>query len=296
METKTSNTTFPNKKLLKGRDQYQKLSPTNASGKSDQRLGILGVIIFSGILVWLIMAFPLIPQLILIYILIIQTIILFLTMTYYSSKDKITLDDALYFDPKSKAKFRLINLIKGVVFTSCFLFIFLFFLSGGGQNIIILVIGGIFIAFVYSAFIYEATKIYKLREQAKKFGPSKLTILKPSTIHLGDTVELQLYNIFLPKHLTHVNVMLKNIQEAWEWRYKQRISSGNNRKILRTYLLFEDVQKINVVGNTIIFNFNIPTSEVAPTNYSSTEPFYWELEISNEKENYHCIFYLEVKA
>ena len=50
METKILNTEFPNKKLLKGRDAYQNLSNINSTGTGTIICGILGTLVFSGIL------------------------------------------------------------------------------------------------------------------------------------------------------------------------------------------------------------------------------------------------------
>jgi len=158
----------------------------------------------------------------------------------------------------------------------------------GGGNIAFAIFGGFFVLIALIGFGYEGTKINKLRIQGKKFGASKLTVLSPSSIHLGDTVELQLFNKFLPKYLLDVNVVLRNIQEVWK-------KGRDNDTDHFSYLLYKDQQNVKVEGNTLHMKFHLPTNEVAPTDYTKTAPFYWELEISNEKENYHCIFYLEVK-
>jgi len=114
MEPKIKEYNFPNKKRLKGRDSYQNLSNTNASGKLAKIVGIIGAIMFSISLVVALTS----PKYDTVFIpmVIVAAIVACLSLVYHSSKEKIELDDALYFNPSEKARMRFINLILGGIF------------------------------------------------------------------------------------------------------------------------------------------------------------------------------------
>ena len=287
MTTKYPNTDFPNKKLLKGRDTYQNLSTTNTTGNLPKVIGIFAFILFSiGLVISIV--HPL-HNTIFIPMAISVAVGMSISLVIMSGKEKIELDDALYFNPKEKAKTRLINLIKGTLFLFFFLPLFFWVSFVGGGSMVFGIFAGIISVIGFIGIISEIYKVIQLRKQSKKFGPSKLTILNSSSIYLGDTLRLQLHNNSLPRHLQYVDVMLRNVQEVWEKRKRKK-------KLRRySYLLYEDIQKVNIEGSTISLYFTLPQQEVAPTNYTTTAPFYWELEISNKKENYYCLFYIEVK-
>jgi len=130
----------------------------------------------------------------------------------------------------------------------------------------------------------------KTYKENKFFGASRVEVETPNA-KIGETISIQFFNEMLQEKLFEVDIVFRNIQEHWVIDEKDK--KKKNKK-LETIVLYEEAREVQVVGDTINLDFEIPNDKVKPTDYAINNPTYWELEVSNKSIGYYCRFFIDV--
>ncbi len=196
----------------------------------------------------------------------------------------------LIYDPLKIAKQRIFNSALGFQFIICFSTVFIFV---GFKEPMFLLIGSFILLLTLIGLVFEVLSIIKLIKKRKKYGSTSIQILTGPTF-IGDEISFKINNQNVYEKLESVEVVLRNLTEKWERRHQDKPRGKKNSKILKTYIINETIQEIGFNKVPKEIKLKLPSIPAQKTNYSLTNPTYWELCISNTKENFWSRFFIEV--
>jgi len=280
-------------KLFKGRSNYLRRSRSNTSAKVSKFLGAL-------IFLWdlALIVGTLTDNLSLIdpelktpaYLFFFALTIMGIAVFQIGFKKDCSPRNPLIYNPGRIAKKRLLELIFGFIFMFCFSSIFL---AVDFKQHMFLIPGSIFFIITFIGLYWGIKSIVGLFKKNSKFGKSEIAILTEK-ISRGNPITIQLINSKVPEHLKSVSYVLRNIVEKWEPRNPNKPRGKKNSVSLKTYIISESENLVELTGDIVKFSIPIPNGATKATDYDLKSPTYWELEIFNKQEKYLSRFYLDV--
>ena len=150
-----------------------------------------------------------------------------------------------------------------------------------------------FTILVLSGLFYWYFDRYFTRQLRKTgpFGLSRIDVAGGLPARLGDTVAVTLHCVNLPGTTERITATLRNVREYWKPR-KDKLGK-KRRPVHKTEFITEHRQRLPVTGAAVNFNVTIaPAGRL--TEYTLTEPIYWELEVRDDATGYYARFFLEV--